>query len=222
MFQSFFLFQAFQDMLFSNFRAFWKKWCPNNGISLWVGLHTCVLNPENFFRWMLVRNKWNFMIFAKIPYPEGFFPEAKILCFENFQQILSCQKKYSNFFSQTWKTDFLPLIFFSQNASFLPENALEIWEQKVTKLCSEKIQKNCHQKVTKLFSKNITIQNTPILVFLGISKFSIAVFFCHFWFFTKKKFFFPGQTNFCFSKTNSRFISQIQQKCLTHFGRGGV
>jgi hypothetical protein len=43
-----------------------------------------------------------------------------------------------NFFSQKWKTDFYRLIFFSQNAWFFPENALEIWEQKVTKFCSKK------------------------------------------------------------------------------------
>ena len=61
-------------------------------------------------------------------------PEALFFLIEKFCLF---RKKYSNFFSQKWKTDFLPLIFFSQNASFFPENALEIWEQKVTTFCSE-------------------------------------------------------------------------------------
>ena len=41
-----------------------------------------------------------------------------------------------NFFLTKKKIDFLPLIIFSKNASFFPEYALEIWEQKVTKFCS--------------------------------------------------------------------------------------
>jgi hypothetical protein len=42
-------------------------------------------------------------------------------------------------------------------------------------------------------------------------------YFCNFCFLTKQ-FFFPVQTNFCFSKKNYSFISQIQPKCWTHFG----
>ena len=64
---------------------------------------------------------------------------------KNFSVLISLQKVQKkkfraefNFFLTKKKIDFLPLIIFSKNASFFPEYALEIWEQKVTKLCSKK------------------------------------------------------------------------------------
>ena len=72
-----FFFQAGKDPVFLFFEMGYSKWhlwlylahvpctalaeCPNNGISLWVGLHICVPNPENFFteceleKWSLFR-----------------------------------------------------------------------------------------------------------------------------------------------------------------------
>ena len=75
--QLLFFFQADKDPVFLFFEMGYSKWhlwlnlahvpctalaeCPNNGISLCVGLHICVPNPENFFteceleKWSLFR-----------------------------------------------------------------------------------------------------------------------------------------------------------------------
>ena len=76
------------------------------------------------------------------------------------------------------------------------------------------------KKLSKSWTRKEDFQNCSKLAFFSpfqISNPNIFVIFC----FSHKKIFSQGQTNFCFSKTNSRLISQIQTKYWTPFGEGG-
>ncbi len=123
-------------MLFSNFRAFWKKWC----IFRKEEPFSCL--SQNIFS----RSLTYLQIISTTDFIEkNISAEFIEKIWKNFSVLISLQKVQKkkfraefNFFLTKKKIDFLPLIIFSKNASFFPEYALEIWEQKVPKFCSKK------------------------------------------------------------------------------------